>query len=643
LTRNDQPTDLNTAEDRPGLPEGLAPAKPVKWAPAAAGAATVTPGGHLGLNTVVSVVDAMAKTMPGHWLGVGALGTLGAGILVLRFKDEVLGGSGSAEARNRRPEGFATRREIRRHLGAGQLRKQMARLRPSLAEQMRWYKLDRWRIDPQHAGFYLGRDKHHRRRVYTSCENVTGLLAPPRAGKSALLGGLIIPVPGAAFVTSTRGDLYTATHKLRRRVGPVEVMNAEIAGVASTVKWSPVAGCRDAVVAVRRAGYMISTGLGADDLAHGNFWHDNSFLTLRNMLMAADLEGLNLRDVARWVGDYKLDEPLTILRKHAGQVPHAAEYAENLNLIMSGAPETVTSIYLTLVRVLGFMSLPHVAELCCPGPGEKVLDVEYMIRQRGTMYMIGEEREQGGVGPLFATLAGEFYDIAREIAMASPGERIDPPISFILDEAAVICPLPLVRWTSDGGGRNMAVLFSVQNLAQLYKTWGQYGGTIIWGNANKLILGGNSIEEHLDAISALCGERDWWEPSFHTNAKGEQTRGLSSHRVPVMSPVAIRTLDPGTVLYIHKSAHPTILKFDAVWDRADVKALAKQEKRQAKLATRQQRQAAKAAARGELVNPPLVIPPMPTYQPYIPPQTAPADQPAASAGGWVDMDKRNTA
>ncbi len=78
-------------------------------------------------------------------------------------------------------------------------------------------------------------------RVYAAYIDVILLIAPPQTGKTAWLGGRIIDAVGAALVTSTKGDLWRYTHRLRALLGPVLVFNPEfVAGIVSTLRWSPV-------------------------------------------------------------------------------------------------------------------------------------------------------------------------------------------------------------------------------------------------------------------------------------------------------------------------------------------------------------------------------------------------------------------
>ncbi len=77
-------------------------------------------------------------------------------------------------------------------------------------------------------------------------------------------------------------------------------------------------------------------------------------------------------------------------------------------------------------------------------------DVAALLEQRGTVYMLGAEDAQ--VGPLVTALTGHIAREARSIAGRQPGGRLDPPLTLALDEAALICPVPLDNWTADMGG-----------------------------------------------------------------------------------------------------------------------------------------------------------------------------------------------
>src|SRR5262249_12929736 len=68
-------------------------------------------------------------------------------------------------------------------------------------------------------------------------------------------------------------------------------------------------------------------------------------------------------------------------------------------------------------------------------------DVAELLRSRGPVYLLGAEDSQ--VAPLVSALTGHIARAARQLATEMPGGRLDPPLTMCLDEAALICPIPL--------------------------------------------------------------------------------------------------------------------------------------------------------------------------------------------------------
>jgi hypothetical protein len=85
----------------------------------------------------------------------------------------------------------------------------------------------------------LGRAQYLR-RVFARAEDQTIILSLPRSGKSGMLADRVIDHPGAALVTESRPDIYSATAGYRARLGPIEVFNPEnVSGIRSTSPRSP--------------------------------------------------------------------------------------------------------------------------------------------------------------------------------------------------------------------------------------------------------------------------------------------------------------------------------------------------------------------------------------------------------------------
>lgn len=550
----------------------------------------------------------------------GFVGTLVAGgtLIYLHYR---LGARkpGAVQGKRSARDGFATKAELKHELGSIPLFNNRDRLRPSLAE------IPVREIAPTELGYLIGRDIYYGRPVYASCEDVVLVVGPPRVGKSAHMGGTILDAPGPAVVTTTRGDLHDHTVTARAERGPVWVLNATGAGPANTLRWNPVRGCRDPEVAIRRARNILSAQATGDAMSNVAFFDDHACRLLRTLLMAADLTGGTLMDVQDWVTHPESKVPVQILQKHAEHLPMG--WADAPRQALGTDPRLRDSVLMTLVRSFEFLASPLAAAMVQPDEGEG-FDAESFIRANGTLYMIAEHKERGGVGPLFSALAGEVYEVGKLIARENPYGRLDPHLTMVLDEAATICPLPLHIWTNDAGGNNVSVHLGLQNQSQLHHRWGRFGGDNIWSNSNKLVFGGLSVREHLQEISELCGERDEeittvsqsdpvstaFPGKGHAASRSRQS-SVSVRRVPVMTTDDIRRIPKFAALYIFRNSRPVVVNFVPVWKRTEVKKANKAAKQRRKAAERKAKETAK-------LDLDLDLPPMPVTAPGIPQQPA---------------------
>jgi type IV secretory pathway TraG/TraD family ATPase VirD4 len=90
-----------------------------------------------------------------------------------------------------------------------------ATLRPSLTKPA-----------PVDVGYKLG--TAHRQSVWSSVEDSTLMLGPPRSGKGLhLVINSILDAPGAVITTSTRPDNLSLTMRARERVGAVAAFDPQ--------------------------------------------------------------------------------------------------------------------------------------------------------------------------------------------------------------------------------------------------------------------------------------------------------------------------------------------------------------------------------------------------------------------------------
>ena len=193
--------------------------------------------------------------------------------------------------------GVASRLDIGELASAGAMRKRATVLRPSL-RGVSWWRRRRTPVTAYAVKLVRSGWFSPTACVWSACEEVTLRIGGPRTGKTGSMACHALDAPGALVVTSTRTDLLQLTRDQRGRMGRVEIFNPTGLGwLASTVRWSPLAGCRDFPTARRRAGDLIPESTGEAER-----WDNQARGLLAILLHAAALSGGRVKTVVDWPG-----------------------------------------------------------------------------------------------------------------------------------------------------------------------------------------------------------------------------------------------------------------------------------------------------------------------------------------------------
>lgn len=462
--------------------------------------------------------------------------------------------------------GMASTRDIRKSMSTAAMRQSAAVTRKSISEPKK--------VPPTDLGVTLGQEAgRFHQRLYSPWNAAVLVIAPPQTAKTAWLSGPVIDAPGACVTTSTKPDVYHHTVALRAKRGPIFVLDpADLTGTDSTFRWSPIAGCTSPAMASRRAQDLIAganSSAGNDDR---HFWESNAAKVLGPYLFAAAVGGRSMDEVMKWVNTERDQTPLRIMEGYGKTPP---QFLHDVRSVYQSPDRTRGSIFTTLQTALSFMTDEDVARIVEATDDRKAFDAEDFVRRNGTLYLLAEEQPHGSISPLFAALTSHIFRTAKKMAARAPNQRLDPPLVMALDEAALICKVPLERWTSDSGGRGITLLIAVQSRSQLDDKWGEKAGATIWSNCvNKLIFGGLTDPHFLEALSKLCGMR---EERHHTRSRNGEHHSVSTttRTVPVMSVDDLRRLREFTALLLHRNSKPVLTRITPVWERPDVKAIAR--------------------------------------------------------------------
>ncbi len=462
-------------------------------------------------------------------------------------------------ARARRKSGVASSLDIARKGSGRAMRAKAATVRPSLAELGR---VRRRRVPVAETAVLLCRVGAQ--QVWSSIETVVLVFGGPRVGKSAWMAGRIIDAPGAALVTSTRTDLYQLTGQLRQAKGPVFVFNAAgLGGIASTMTFDPLTGCTDPVAATERATDMVAATVAQGGGGDRAFWESQARRVLAALLHAAALGELSMRQVQDWVSrpDSARDQLTSLLRRS----PEPG-FVEEIGQFLATNDRTRTSITSTIMPALGWLTSPHAARATTGG---HPLDVAELLRSKGTVYLLGAEETH--TASLVCALTGYVAREARRLAALEPSGRLDPPLGLFLDEAALVSPVPLDRWSADMGGRGVCIVAAFQSRSQLIDRYGQARAATIINNAGtKVIFGGTGDRDDLTYWSTLAGERD--EPITTTDLHG-RVASRTVRKVPVLAPAQLAQLPPHKVVVFAPGMPPVIGRAERAWRRPDVRAV----------------------------------------------------------------------
>jgi type IV secretory pathway TraG/TraD family ATPase VirD4 len=226
------------------------------------------------------------------------------------------------------------------------------------------------------------------------------------------------------------------------------------------------------------------------------------------------------------------------------------------------------------------MASPAVAATVDVPPDEGGFDVELFLRARGTLCLLGADKETGTTAPLLTCLVGRLVERARIIASHQPNGRLDPPLTLFLNEASKIVPLPVDAYFADHRGLGIPTIVMVQSRSHLMNRWGPTRGQSIWDTATvKLLYGGSTDEDYLRAVEMAGGTYT------HREIVGERPPGLlgritAQHHVerrPVIDPANFRTLGKFRYVVLRANMRPQIARTRKTWKRHDVRAARKQQ------------------------------------------------------------------
>ncbi|MDX2971095.1 type IV secretory system conjugative DNA transfer family protein [Kribbella solani] len=523
-------------------------------------------GGGIALTAWLTYAGLLLHALPptvqasGHWwqllvaAGLVLAGTVG---FTLRSRSSSRGLLRRLGRAGRVTDGLASGWDVRRVSSARMLRKKAKIVRPSLAEVPAWKRrfvpLTQIGVTVATVGWV---------KVRSSAEDHTLTVAGPRAGKTGLMMNHLLDAPGAVIATSTKTDILDVTRTQRANRGPVWVFDPDgLTGDGSTITFDPLMGCTDPGVVMDRASDLLDgVGTKSDDAEH---WMNMARQALTALMHAAALGGYTMADVQRWIAHPDEQAKSDVLWEL--RVANATGFEQQAMQFFTNNERTRSSISTTIMPALSWLSVPAAA--AAAAAGGVPFDVQRLLAETGTVYLLGAEDKK--TAPLVTALTAHIARQAKTLAVRTPGRRLDPQLTMVLDEAALICLIPLDRWTGDFGSRGITLHISAQSRAQLRDRFGEAAtGALLTNVTTKVVLAGTSDDDDLQFWSTLCGER------LEQVATRDRTTGgvsISDRRVPVLTPGQVAQLRAGQALIITRGMPPAIGRVKMAWNRRDLR------------------------------------------------------------------------
>lgn len=481
-----------------------------------------------------------------HWALVTAIV---AGILVCTtYWNSRRRGSAKTESLHK---GTARRAELAKHAGADQLVARARTLRPSVNVKT---------ARPEDVGYCIGRSQ--RLPIWMSVEDSAILVGPSRSGKGFnFIVPMLTKAMGAVVTTSTRAENLLLTIEHRKRTGgPVFVFDPSgvAAGAGNELRWSPLDGAEDLDVAMRRLASLIP-GDGFEGVQNAGYWEATSKKIILALFHAAALDGRTIEDFWRWMSDPNLAKTEALEILHSSLDADRAT-ARSLNAVLTGSPEQRGNDWAAAYADVAYMASPKVRSSMIPEEDDAAFDPFAFIMSRGTLYLIGDAASAAAFEPLIVALVEEISAVAQGVAGASPGARLDPPVQFILDEAANFKIPTLPKLISYSGGSGLTVIVVLQSISQAEMAWGREGARAMWGAASlKIVLPGGSDPSDLKDLETLVGEVELERRSYSTSESGVSHQYAREEK-RVLRASEIRTLPFGTALVFFRQLKPAIVK-----------------------------------------------------------------------------------
>lgn len=400
-----------------------------------------------------------------------------------------------------------------------------------------------------------------RHLLQSPAEDNVILFGVQRSGKtSTVVVPTLLGWRGALVATSTKEELVRLTAHHRALSGPVIVF-APLDRDQGWLKalglepgtWNPLDAVDSSGSAAELADHFTADG----KRGHAAHWYLAASSLISGLAVCERERGGDMRSVLARLNRTAPSEYVGLSR-----VVEDASASELLLAFALTPDREAGSIASTARSSLSLWNDERVA--AATKTSERALDLDRLLEEGGTLYLVAPAEEAERCRPLFSALLLSLLRRATTKARAQGGV-LGPRLLLVLDEAANFARLPrLAGYASSGPGQGIQLLLCFHDLAQVEAGYGQEQARTIWNNCRaRLLLPGQGDLKTLEQFSRAIGEET---RLFRAHQSDRWRSGSSEQRVgrPLATVDELRRQSSGVLVYAN--ALPAVVELRR-WDQ----------------------------------------------------------------------------
>ncbi len=398
--------------------------------------------------------------------------------------------------------------------------------------------------DPIPGRLTLGR--MGRRLVVAEPRHSLLVIGPPQTGKtSALAIPAILEWPGPVLVTSSKSDVYEVTRAARARQGRVMLYDP-VGEPSRSVGWSPLSGIEDWATAQTAARALMSASGPVEGMNESGFWQASAEMLLAPLLLAArGAQGMS--SVVEWLDQgAEADSRILAALEDVGDALATSAWRG----VQALEPRTRSIIGATARTVLAAWWDPGVL-----ASARDELTPGRLLAGSNSLFLVSPAHDQERLRSVFAGIVSQMTRVVYE-RRARTGQRLDPGLLVILDEAAHIAPVRnLAELAATGPEPGIQLVSVFHDTAQITAVYGNRAPSVIANHRARIYLPGIGDPETLDRLSRSLGEiRAQREQSTH-GAHGDSITTQEVER-PLLSAHDLRQMPEHEALLVYGTRPP---------------------------------------------------------------------------------------